>query len=38
VLGWRDITMLRRHTAEAAEELAAAAHAKYSPWDALKMR
>jgi site-specific recombinase XerD len=37
VCGWRDITMLRRYTAEVADELAAAAHKKYSPGDALRM-
>jgi hypothetical protein len=36
VMGWKDITMLRRYTAEVADELAAAAHAKYSPGDALR--
>jgi site-specific recombinase XerD len=35
VCGWKDITMLRRYTAEVADELAAAAHRKYSPGDAL---
>jgi hypothetical protein len=38
VLGWRDITTLRRYTAEVAEELAHAAHRRHSPGDALKMR
>ncbi|MCH7734818.1 MAG: tyrosine-type recombinase/integrase [Chloroflexi bacterium] len=35
VMGWKDITMLRRYTAEVADELAAAAHARFSPGDAL---
>ena len=35
VCGWKDITMLRRYTAEVADELAAAAHRKYSPGDAI---
>jgi integrase/recombinase XerD len=35
VCGWKDITMLRRYTAEVAEELAAAAHRRFSPADAL---
>ena len=38
VMGWKDITMLRRYTAEVADELAAAAHAKFSPGDALAKR
>jgi site-specific recombinase XerD len=36
VMGWRNITMLRRYTAEVAEELAFAAHERFSPGDALK--
>ena len=35
VLGWKDVTMLRRYTAAVAGELAQAAHSKYSPADAL---
>jgi len=35
VLGWKDVTMLRRYTAAVAGELAQAAHARYSPADAL---
>jgi site-specific recombinase XerD len=38
VCGWKDITMLRRYTAEVADELAAAAHRKYSPGDAIAAR
>ena len=37
VFGWKDVTMLRRYTAEVAEELAHAAHRRHSPGDALKM-
>ncbi|MCH7739763.1 MAG: tyrosine-type recombinase/integrase [Chloroflexi bacterium] len=36
VMGWKDITMLRRYTAEVAGELAHAAHARFSPADALQ--
>jgi integrase/recombinase XerC len=35
VMGWRSITMLRRYTAEVAEELAFAAHDRFSPGDHL---
>jgi hypothetical protein len=38
VLGWRSIEMLRRYTAQVADELAQAAHRKYSPADALRVR
>lgn len=38
VMGWKDITMLRRYTAAVADELAQAAHRKYSPGDALRVR
>lgn len=38
VMGWRDVTMLRRYTAEVAEELAFAAHNRFSPGDNLKVR
>ena len=37
VMGWKDITMLRRYTAAVAGELAQAAHQRYSPGDALNM-
>ena len=36
VMGWKDITMLRRYTAAVAGELAQLAHKRYSPGDALK--
>ena len=36
VMGWRNITMLRRYTAEVAEELAFATHERFSPGDALR--
>ena len=35
VMGWKDITMLRRYTATVATELAQVAHNRYSPGDAL---
>ena len=35
VIGWTDMTMLRRYTATVATELAQAAHTRYSPADAL---
>ena len=37
VLGWQNVTMLRRYTAEVAEELAHAAHRKFSPADGLRL-
>jgi len=38
VLGWRSIEMLRRYTAEVAEELAQVAHRRFNPGDALRVR
>jgi len=38
VMGWKDITMLRRYTAAVAGELAQMAHGRYSPGDGLKTR
>ena len=35
VMGWRDITMLRRYTAVVARELAQSAHQRFSPGDSL---
>ena len=35
ILGWKDVTMLRRYTAEVAEELAHGAHKRFSPADAI---
>lgn len=35
VMGWKDVTMLRRYTATVATELAQAAHVRYSPSDSL---
>ena len=35
VMGWRDISMLRRYTATVAEELAQLAHRQHSPADSL---
>lgn len=37
IMGWRDVTMLRRYTAEVAEELAFAAHNRFSPGDNLRL-
>ena len=36
VMGWKDITMLRRYTSAVAGELAQLAHDRYSPGDALR--
>ncbi len=36
VMGWKDITMLRRYTAAVAGELAQVAHQRHSPGDALQ--
>lgn len=38
IMGWKDVTMLRRYTAEVAEELAHDAHRRASPGDALGLR
>ncbi len=38
VMGWKDVTMLRRYTAAVAGELAQSAHRRFSPGDALKAR
>ena len=38
VMGWTNITMLRRYTAAVAGELAQAAHERYSPGDAIGVR
>ena len=35
VIGWRNVTMLRRYTAEVATELAQSAHERFSPGDSL---
>jgi hypothetical protein len=35
VMGWKNVLMLRRYTAEVATELAGAAHAKFSPGDSI---
>jgi integrase len=35
VMGWKNITMLRRYTAAVAGELAQVAHSRYSPADGL---
>ena len=35
VMGWKDVTMLRRYTAAVADELAQAAHRRFSPSDSL---
>ena len=36
VMGWKDVTMLRRYTAAVAGELAQSAHQRFSPGDALR--
>jgi len=36
VMGWKDVTMLRRYTSTVAGELAQLAHDRYSPGDALR--
>ena len=38
VMGWKDVTMLRRYIAAVAGELAQVAHGKYSPGDAIRLR
>ena len=38
VMGWKDVTMLRRYTSAVAGELAQLAHDRYGPGDALKRR
>jgi len=38
VMGWKDVTMLRRYTLTVAGELAQLAHDRYSPGDALRHR
>ena len=38
VMGWKDVTMLRRYIAAVAGELAQVAHGKYSPGDAVRLR
>ena len=38
VMGWKDVTMLRRYTAAVAGELAQSAHQRFSPADALRAR
>ena len=38
VMGWKDVTMLRRYTAAVAGELAQSAHQRFSPGDALQAR
>ena len=35
VMGWKDVTMLRRYTAAVATELAQAAHVRFSPSDSI---
>ena len=35
VMGWKDVTMLRRYVATVAEELAQKAHERFSPADSL---
>ncbi len=38
VMGWKNITMLRRYIAAVAGELAQEAHKRYSPGDAIRVR
>ena len=38
VMGWKDVTMLRRYTAAVSTELAQLAHQRFSPGDALTRR
>jgi integrase/recombinase XerC len=38
VMGWKDVTMLRRYIAAVATELAQEAHEKFSPGDAIGLR
>ena len=38
VMGWKDITMLRRYTAAVASELAQQAHIRFSPADSMRQR
>jgi len=33
IMGWKDVTMLRRYTAAVSFELAQAAHSRFSPMD-----
>ena len=35
VMGWKDVTMLRRNTAAVSTELAQLAHQRFSPSDAI---
>ena len=38
VMGWKNITMLRRYVAAVAGELAQVAHERYSPGDSIRLR
>lgn len=38
VMGWKDVTMLRRYIAAVAGELAQEAHDRFSPGDAIGLR
>ena len=38
VMGWKNITTLRRYIAAVAGELAQEAHKRYSPCDAIRVR